>query len=84
MGHYYPLALTFIQVTDIFLDLLSRGVIKAESWEEFQRCFNCLVLGMFQRLMEKYKLGELVPNFVLNQASELKAEFKSLLATYNQ
>lgn len=72
MGHYYPLALTFIRITDIFLDLLSKGMIKSENWDEFQRCFNCLVLGMFQRLMEKYKLEELVPNFIQNQANEIK------------
>jgi hypothetical protein len=66
------MALTFIQITDIFLDLLSKGAIKSENWDGFQRCYNCIVLGMFQKLIERYKLGELVPNFVQNQANEVK------------
>lgn len=68
-SHYFPMALTFIQITDIFLDLLSKGAIKSDNWEGFQRSYNCIVLGMFQKLMERHKLGEMVPNFMQIQAS---------------
>lgn len=78
------MALTFIQITDIFLDLLSKGIIKCENWESFQRSYNCLVMGMFQKIIERYKLGEMVPNFAQNQGNEVKKDYKKLLAVYDQ
>lgn len=60
----FPLALTNIKLTGVFLDLLSKGAIKSPTWSGFQRSFNCLVLGMFQKMMENYKIGETLGNFV--------------------
>ena len=62
------MALTYIQISDVFLDLISKGRIKCDDWEGYQECYNCVALGMFQKLMERYRLGELVPNFAQNQA----------------
>lgn len=60
----FPLALTNIKLTGVFLDLLSKGAIKSPTWSGFQRSFNCLAMGMFQKMMENYKIGETLGNFV--------------------
>jgi hypothetical protein len=84
LEHDYPLALTFVKLTGAFLDLLSKGAIKAATWSGFQRSYNCLVLGLFGKMMEKYKLGDTLGNLVEEQAKEIKKEYKKLLATYEQ
>lgn len=84
MEHDYPLALTFIKLTGAFLDLLAKGSIVSEDWAGFQSCFNCLVWAMFGKMMEKYKLGDTLGNFVEEQAKEIKKEYKKLLASYQQ
>jgi hypothetical protein len=58
------LALTFIKLTGAFLDLLARGDLMADDWNGFQNCFNCLVWAMFAKMMDKYKLGDTLGNFV--------------------
>lgn len=82
LEYEYPLALTYIKLTGVFLDLLSKGAIKSPNWSGFQRSFNCLALGMFQRMMEKFKIGDTLGNFVEEQAKEIKSEYKKLLASY--
>jgi hypothetical protein len=62
--HDFPLALTFIKTTGAFLDLLADGMIRCANWSDFQRSFNSLALGMFQKMMEKYKVGDALGNYV--------------------
>lgn len=56
--------MTHIKITGVYLDLLIKGVIKSENWKGFQESYNCLIMGMFQKMMENFKLGDTLGNFV--------------------
>ncbi len=56
--------MTHIKITGVYLDLFIKGVIKSENWKGFQESYNCLIMGMFQKMMENFKLGDTLGNFV--------------------
>ena len=60
-----------------------KGIIKSESWKGFQDSYNCLIMGMFQKMMENFKLGDTLGNFVEETAKEIKKDYKKLFAAYS-
>jgi hypothetical protein len=40
-------------------------------------------MGMFQKMMENFKLGDTLGNFVEETAKEIKKDYKKLFAAYS-
>lgn len=78
----YPLALTHIKLTGAFLDLLSKGKVKVDSWSNAQKGYNCLVVGMFKKIMSSFKSGDTMGSLVEDTARELKGEYGRLMRSY--
>jgi hypothetical protein len=71
--------LTHIKVTGAFLDLLLKGKIKGQKWEDFQRRYNALVVGVMNRVKGKFdgcdNLGSLVEEEVRGLKQSYMKEF---------
>lgn len=38
----------------MFLKLLKNGKIKTNSWNEYQKYYNCIISGVFDQIKKKY------------------------------
>jgi hypothetical protein len=60
----FPLALTHIKATGMFLKLIKNGKIKAKSWNEYQKYYNCIIWSAFNKIQKGYdesaNIGEVV------------------------
>ncbi len=65
----FPLALTHIKATGLFLKLLKNGKIRAKSWNEYQKYYNCISWSVFNKIQKSYdssdNVGEVVDRNLL-------------------
>lgn len=74
--------MTHIKITGAFLDLLQKGNLGGESWEDFQRGYNALIMAMFKRMKSQFKGGENLGTLVEEEARRIKNDFAKELASY--
>jgi hypothetical protein len=68
----FPLALTHIKITGLFLDLLVKGKLKGERWEEFQQQYNVFVLAILARVKGQFQRGDSLGTMVEEEARAIK------------
>ena len=69
-------------MTGVFLDLLLRGKIGGGSWEEFQKRYNALIIGMLERMKSQFRVGDNLGTLVEEEAKRVKQNYKKEISSY--
>jgi hypothetical protein len=48
------MALTHIKATGLFLKLTKNSKIRAKTWNEYQKYYNCIAWSAFNRILKGY------------------------------
>ena len=78
------MALTLIKMSGVFLELLSGGKIKASTWEDYQKYYNSLVIGIFTKMNGNYHGVGNSGSMIEDETKEIKKNYESVRKQYEK
>ena len=60
-----------------------KRIIRGEKWNDFQRSYNALILGMLKKMKSEFKGGDNMGTLVEEEAKKVKERYKKELANYD-